>query len=278
MQLACQMLGGEVSRRASREFGRATLRVHDADGLFAGVPERNDRLDEPRRPGAGRQRRLRAAGRHRHLPGRRRPAPDPAGLRPAVPPGGQPHARTAADPRATSSTTSAAARACGRCSRSSTGRSTELRERVGKSRVICGLSGGVDSSVSAALLLKAIGPQVACIFVDNGLLREGEAEAVQAHLPRLVQGRPARRRRRATGSSRRWRASPTRRRSGKIIGHVFIDVFKDEAKSHPGRAVPGPGDAVPGRDRERRRRGRPGGDDQDAPQRRRPAGGTRASS
>ena len=49
-------------------------------------------------------------------------------------------------------------------------------------------------------------------------------------------------------------ASPIRRRSGSIIGHVFIDVFKDEAKSHPGREVPRPGHALPRRDRERRRR------------------------
>ena len=55
----------------------------------------------------------------------------------------------------------------------------DIRRTVGKNRVICGLSGGVDSSVCAALLLKAIGPQVACIFVDNGLLREGEAEVVR---------------------------------------------------------------------------------------------------
>ncbi len=76
----------------------------------------------------------------------------------------------------------------------------ELRERIGDQRVICGLSGGVDSSVTAALLLKAVGPQVACIFVDNGLLRQGEAEAVRRTFTRPFPGRPARRRCRATVS------------------------------------------------------------------------------
>src|SRR5690606_7227165 len=54
-----------------------------------------------------------------------------------------------------------------------------IREQVGKERVILGLSGGVDSSVAAALLHKAIGDQLTCIFVNNGVLRAREAEVVQ---------------------------------------------------------------------------------------------------
>lgn len=56
----------------------------------------------------------------------------------------------------------------------------EIRERVGSAQVICGLSGGVDSSVAAALVHRAIGDQLTCIFVDNGLLRKGEREQVES--------------------------------------------------------------------------------------------------
>jgi GMP synthase (glutamine-hydrolysing) len=54
-----------------------------------------------------------------------------------------------------------------------------IRERVGSSRVICGLSGGVDSSVAAALVQRAVGDQLTCVFVDHGLLRQGEREQVE---------------------------------------------------------------------------------------------------
>ena len=54
----------------------------------------------------------------------------------------------------------------------------EIREQVGEQRVLCGLSGGVDSSVAAALIHRAIGDQLTCVFVDHGLLRLGEADEV----------------------------------------------------------------------------------------------------
>ncbi len=54
-----------------------------------------------------------------------------------------------------------------------------IREQVGSGRVICGLSGGVDSAVAAALVHEAVGDQLTCVFVDHGLLREGEAEQVE---------------------------------------------------------------------------------------------------
>lgn len=55
----------------------------------------------------------------------------------------------------------------------------KIRERVGDAQVICGLSGGVDSAVAAALVHRAIGDQLTCVFVDHGLLRKGEAEQVK---------------------------------------------------------------------------------------------------
>ena len=56
----------------------------------------------------------------------------------------------------------------------------ELKERIGDGKVLCALSGGVDSSVCAAMLAKAIGKQLTCVFVDHGLLRKNEREEVCA--------------------------------------------------------------------------------------------------
>jgi hypothetical protein len=101
----------------------------------------------------------------------------------------------------------------------------KIRELVGSSRVICGLSGGVDSSVAAALVHRAIGDQLTCVFVDTGLLRLHEREQVErtfnANLGiKLV----------TVDASKRFLDAlsgvedPERKRT--IIGHTFIDVFE----------------------------------------------------
>ncbi|HUF28890.1 MAG TPA: glutamine-hydrolyzing GMP synthase [Gemmatimonadaceae bacterium] len=103
------------------------------------------------------------------------------------------------------------------------------RERVGDRRVICGLSGGVDSAVAAALVHRAIGDQLTCIFVDTGLLRLHEREQVErtfrAHLGiRLVTVDAADRFLDALAGV----DEPERKRT--VIGHTFIDVFEDAAR------------------------------------------------
>ena len=89
-----------------------------------------------------------------------------------------------------------------------------IREQVGGGRAICGLSGGVDSAVAAALVQRAIGERLTCVFVDHGLLRKGEAEQVEQDFVAATGVRlhvvDA-----AAGSSARSPGSPTRRRSGR---------------------------------------------------------------
>jgi GMP synthase (glutamine-hydrolysing) len=104
----------------------------------------------------------------------------------------------------------------------------QIRRRVGSQRVICGLSGGVDSAVAALLVHRAVGDQLTCIFVDTGLLRAGEPEQVvetftrHLHIP-LV----------AVDARRRFLAhlqgviDPEQKR--KIIGEEFIRVFEEQA-------------------------------------------------
>ena len=90
-----------------------------------------------------------------------------------------------------------------------------IREQVGDEEVILGLSGGVDSSVAAALIHRAIGDQLTCVFVDHGLLRLNEAQAGDGHVrrPAACQGDACRRG--ATSSSATSRACPTPRPSAR---------------------------------------------------------------
>ena len=157
----------------------------------------------------------------------------------------------------------------------STSRSSAIRAQVGDGRVICGLSGGVDSAVAALLVHRAIGDQLTCVLVDHGLMRKDEAEQVVDRLPRPASASTlvhvdaadrfldaARRRRRPRGEAQDHRRGvhPGLRGGGRrssrtpgflVQGTLYSDVIESG------------GD------------GRRGGDDQVAPQRRRPARGPR---
>ena len=106
----------------------------------------------------------------------------------------------------------------------------EIRAKVGQDRVLLGLSGGVDSSVAAILIDRAIGSQLTCVFVDHGLLREGEAEAVMRtfgdeHQLNIIKVEAHERFMKALTDVE----DPEQKR--KIIGHLFVDVFTEAAKS-----------------------------------------------
>lgn len=107
----------------------------------------------------------------------------------------------------------------------------KIRKRVGDRQVVCGLSGGVDSAVVALLIHRAIGDQLICVFVDNGLLRHREAEKVASVFSGLgldlrCIDAAARFLRQLTGVE-----DPEQKR--RIIGHTFIEVFEEAAKTLP---------------------------------------------
>ncbi|MGB6605280.1 MAG: glutamine-hydrolyzing GMP synthase [Steroidobacteraceae bacterium] len=111
--------------------------------------------------------------------------------------------------------------------------SARVREQVAEANVLLGLSGGVDSSVVAALLHRAIGAQLVCVFVDHGLLRLNEAEQVMSTFARHLGVRVIR-----VDAGERFLAAlagvtdPEAKR--RVIGRIFVEVFEEEARKLPG--------------------------------------------
>jgi GMP synthase (glutamine-hydrolysing) len=226
VQLLAQFLGGRVEKGQKREYGKGTLKVKDPScALFRGLPARlqvwnshGDKLTKlPRgfKPVAVTENSPFAAIENR--------AKKLFGL--------QFHPEVVHTPRGREILFNFVHGVCG-CGKAWTMRNyvdqavEEIRRQVGGEKVILGLSGGVDSSVAAALLNKAIGDQLTCIFVNNGLLRAREPETVQA-----VFGRHFHIRLKYVDASKRFLAklrgvtNPERKR--KIIGAEFIRVFDD---------------------------------------------------
>jgi GMP synthase (glutamine-hydrolysing) len=110
---------------------------------------------------------------------------------------------------------------------------TRIREQVGRDHVLLGLSGGVDSSVVAALLHRALGTQLTCVFLDHGLLRQGEGDQVMETFARHMGVQVLRVNcEEQFFDALRGETDPERKR--KIIGRLFVEVFEQQAARLPG--------------------------------------------
>ena len=229
LQVLAHFLGGKVEPGLKREYGKGTLRVKDSFcALFANLPETlqvwNSHGDKLTRI--------------------------PSGFKPVAVTensdcaaienhdrkmfGLQFHPEVAHTPQGREIIANFVHNICG-CGKNWTMRNyidlavDAIREQVGPEKVILGLSGGVDSSVAAALLHRAIGDQLTCIFVNNGLLRGREAQVV-----REVFGRHFKIKLRYVNASRlflrRLKGVKEPERKRKLIGKTFIEVFEAAAR------------------------------------------------
>ncbi|MFO0774019.1 MAG: glutamine-hydrolyzing GMP synthase [Nitrospiraceae bacterium] len=239
MQLVTHRLGGRVAKSTHREFGRAELTIDDHSGIFHKVGtsgsagstvvwmSHGDRI-EKMPPG------FRAIAHTSNSPIAAMKWEDDAHRIYCL----QFHPEVAHTPEGPTILTNFVHEICG-CRPTWTMQSyvetavQQIREQVGKSRVLCALSGGVDSSVAAVLTHRAVGDQLTCVFVDNGVLRAGERQQVKETFAeheklnlRIVDGTKS-----FLGALKNV-TDPERKR--KIIGRTFIKHFDIEAKKLKG--------------------------------------------
>ena len=232
MQLMAHCLGGKVARARKREYGQAELIIDNGMDLFDGIPRKTtvwmshgDRIEKM-----------------------------PALFQPVAHTGNSPiaamanrmrkfyalqfHPEVVHTPEGKKIIGNFVVDICG-CKPAWTMKSfiatttEEIRQTVGDKKVVCGISGGVDSTVTAVLVHRAVGRQLACIFVDNGVLRAGEAKKVEQTLRRNFHMNID-----FVDASERFLSilrnitDPEKKR--KIIGNEFIRVFEAEAKKIKG--------------------------------------------
>ncbi|HEY8679810.1 MAG TPA: glutamine-hydrolyzing GMP synthase [Candidatus Dormibacteraeota bacterium] len=228
MQLIAHHLGGEVAPGSHREFGPAVLEIEDANGLFAGLPDEmpvwmshGDNI--PRMPPG-----FRALARSANSP--YAAFTNEAGIM-----GIQFHPEVVHTPHGRDILRNFLYRVSGLSPTWTAGSYIaeaveSIRTTVAGGRVLCALSGGVDSAVAATLVHRAIGDQLTCVFVNNGLLRKEEPERVLEVMHRDL----AMNIRYVDASARfldalRGVIDPEEKR--RTVGRVFIDVFEAEAKA-----------------------------------------------
>ncbi|MBL8964061.1 MAG: glutamine-hydrolyzing GMP synthase [Phycisphaeraceae bacterium] len=248
MQLACHMLGASVIPGEAREFGRANLSIADRkDPLFTAIPDRTtvwmshgDQVaDDPANamvepiastptcPVAAA--RITAGGRRIY--------------------GVQFHPEVTHTPHGSDLLRNFVHEVCGcrglwRMADYAQETAESIRRTVGSGHVICGLSGGVDSAVTAALVHRAVGEQLTCVFVDTGLLRNAERDLVEQtfrdhfHIDLRIADAAD-----LFLDDLRGITDPQEKR--RRIGHRFIDVFKHQAATIPGAAFLAQGTLYP---------------------------------
>ncbi|MEW6003093.1 MAG: glutamine-hydrolyzing GMP synthase [Nitrospirota bacterium] len=228
MQLMAYLFGGKVAKAQKREYGKAELIIDDSMEIFRGIPKKTivwmshgDRIE--------------------HYPKNFKPIAHTANS-PVAAMGDkrkglyalQFHPEVAHTPRGSEILKNFLFKIC-KCKPTWTMKSfietaiKDIQDKVGNERIVCGISGGVDSTVTAVLVHKAINEKLTCIFVDNGVLRSGEAEKVEETLRRNFHMNII-----CVDASQRFLkklkgvTDPELKR--KIIGNEFIKVFEEEAR------------------------------------------------